>query len=121
VPHFISWADSERDLSAWRGNAMQTNALEEVFRLESAVKERLAVAEPRAGAEAAEARRLLEDWRRLTTSDHFYYMCTRYFADGGVHAYFNPYESPYDSYINFMNVLDHLRTRAAAGRAVQPA
>ena len=54
---------------------------------------------------------LLNDWRKLTTSDHFYYMCTKYFADGDVHKYFNPYESPYDSYINFMNVLDHLRSR----------
>ena len=50
---------------------------------------------------------------KLSTSDHFYYMCTKYFADGDVHKYFNPYESPYDSYINFMNVLDSVRSRAA--------
>ena len=55
---------------------------------------------------------LLHDWRRLQTSDHFYYMCTKYFSDGDVHKYFNPYESPYDSYINFMNVLDNVRSRA---------
>ena len=54
---------------------------------------------------------LLDDWRRLTTSDHFYYMCTKYWADGDVHKYFSPYESPYDSYINFMNVLDNIQTR----------
>ena len=48
---------------------------------------------------------LIDDWRKLQTSDHFYYMCTKYFADGDVHKYFNPYESPYDGYINFMNVL----------------
>ena len=54
---------------------------------------------------------VLHDWRRLQTSDHFYYMCTKYFADGDVHKYFNPYDSPYDSYINFMNVLDNLRSR----------
>ena len=59
---------------------------------------------------------LLRDWRRLQASDHFYYMCTKYFADGDVHKYFNPYESPYDSYINFMNVLDNLRSRVQAKR-----
>lgn len=113
VPQFISWADTERDLTAWRGNAMQANALEEVYRLERPIKQRLAAAE-RGGdeAELLSARRLLDDWRRLTTSDHFYYMCTKYFADGDVHKYFNPYDSPYDSYINVMNVLDNLRTRA---------
>ena len=55
---------------------------------------------------------LLNDWRRVTTSDHFYYMCTKYWSDGDVHKYFSPYESPYDSYINFMNVLDNVRSRA---------
>jgi len=57
---------------------------------------------------------VLEDWRRMQTSDHLYYMCTKHWADGAVHDYFNPYESPYDSYINFMNVLDNLRRRAVA-------
>ncbi|MCC7407437.1 MAG: glycoside hydrolase family 57 protein [Phycisphaeraceae bacterium] len=100
APHMISWADTERDLSAWLGNAMQSNALHELYQLEGPVKQ--------CGDQT-----LLADWRRLTTSDHFYYMCTKYFADGAVHKYFNPYESPYDSYINFMNVLDHLRWRIA--------
>ena len=99
VPHMISWADTERDLSAWLGNAMQSSALHELYKIEDAVK--------RSGDPD-----LLRDWRRLNASDHFYYMCTKYFADGDVHKYFNPYESPYDSYINFMNVLDHLRARA---------
>jgi alpha-amylase len=98
VPHMISWADTERDLSAWLGNAMQSNALHELFKLEGALKEK--------GDE-----QLLADWRKLSTSDHFYYMCTKYFADGTVHKYFSPYESPYDSYINFMNVLDNVRSR----------
>jgi len=102
VPHMISWADTERDLSAWLGNAMQSNALYEIYQLERPIKE-------------ANDPDLLRDWRKLTTSDHFYYMCTKYFADGDVHKYFNPYESPYDSYINFMNVLDNLRIRAGAG------
>ena len=98
VPHMISWADNERDLSAWLGNAMQSNALHELYKLEGTLKERN---DPE----------LLSDWRRLTTSDHFYYMCTKYWADGDVHKYFSPYESPYDSYINFMNVLDNVQTR----------
>jgi alpha-amylase len=98
VPHMISWADTERDLSAWLGNAMQSNALHELYKLEGQLKEK--------GDE-----QLLTDWRRLTTSDHFYYMCTKYWADGDVHRYFSPYESPYDSYINFMNVLDNVRAR----------
>ena len=98
VPHMISWADTERDLSAWLGNAMQSNALHELYRMESAVKATGDIA-------------IIGDWRRLQTSDHFYYMCTKWFADGDVHKYFNPYDSPYDSYINFMNVLDNLRKR----------
>ena len=105
VPEITSWADTERDLSAWAGNAMQTSALKELFKLEPSVK-------------ASGDRTLLEDWRNLTCSDHFYYMCTKYFADGDVHRYFNPYESPYDSYINFMNVLDNLRFRLDHSKAV---
>ncbi len=98
VPYMISWADTERDLSAWLGNAMQSNALHELYSLEQAIK-------------ATGDEELLRDWRKLQTSDHFYYMCTKWFADGDVHKYFNPYESPYDGYINFMNVLDNLKGR----------
>ncbi len=104
VPHVISWADTERDLSAWLGNPMQSNALHEVYRLERRIKQ---VNDPR----------ILSDWRKLQTSDHFYYMCTKFFADGDVHKYFNPYDSPYDSYINFMNVLDQLQKRCARQEA----
>jgi alpha-amylase len=99
VPNMVSWADTERDLSAWLGNAMQSNAAHELYKLEGALKEK--------GDE-----HLLADWRKLTASDHFYYMCTKYWADGDVHKYFSPYESPYDSYINFMNVLDNVRARS---------
>jgi len=102
VPHMISWADTERDLSAWLGNSMQANALHDLYALTEDV---LA-----SGDEA-----LIHDWRRLQTSDHFYYMCTKWFADGDVHKYFNPYESPYDAYINYMNILDSVRGRLAAG------
>ena len=100
VPHLISWADTERDLSAWLGNAMQSNAIHELYRLEKRIK--------KAGNE-----KITADWRRLQISDHFYYMCTKYFADGDVHKYFNPYDSPYDSYINFMNVLNNLHNRCS--------
>jgi alpha-amylase len=98
VPHLISWADTERDLSAWLGNAMQSNAIHELYVLEDRINK-------------IQDTKLLEDWRRLQTSDHFYYMCTKWFADGDVHKYFNPYDSPYDAYINFMNILGNLRQR----------
>lgn len=100
VPHMISWADTERDISAWLGNSMQANALHDVYELADAV---LATGEPA----------LIDDWRRLQTSDHFYYMCTKWFSDGDVHKYFNPYESPYDAYINYMNILENVRARIA--------
>ncbi len=98
IPHLISWADTERDISAWLGNAMQSNAIHELYRIEDNIKK-------------INDQNILNDWRKLQTSDHFYYMCTKYFADGDVHKYFNPYDSPYDSYINFMNVLDNLNSR----------
>jgi len=100
VPHIISWADTERDLSAWLGNAMQSNAIHELYRLEKKIKQ-------------TNNEKIITDWRKLQVSDHFYYMCTKYFADGDVHKYFNPYDSPYDSYINFMNVLDSLHSRCS--------
>ena len=92
VHNFMSWADAERDLTAWLGNDMQHDAIETVYRLEERVK---------AGGDDG----LLRTWRRLQTSDHFYYMCTKWFADGDVRSYFNPYGSPYDAYINYMNVM----------------
>ncbi len=103
APQPVSWADSERDVSAWVGNAMQSSALHDLYKLRDAAHA--------AASSAEDGETILRDWRRLTASDHFYYMCTKYFADGDVHQYFSPYESPYDSYINFMNVLDNLRSR----------
>lgn len=100
VPYTISWADIERDLSAWLGNPMQENALTELYRLENKIK-------------LTGDQEIIADWRKLQASDHFYYMCTKYFSDGDVHKYFNPYDSPYDSYINFMNVLDNLNCRCS--------
>lgn len=96
--HFMSWADMERDLTAWVGNSMQDSALADLYKIEQEIKQ--------SGDE-----QLIEDWRGLTTSDHFYYMCTKWFADGDVHKYFNPYDTPYESYINFMNILKDLRLR----------
>ncbi|MCJ7545063.1 MAG: glycoside hydrolase family 57 protein [Phycisphaerae bacterium] len=101
VPHMISWADTERDISAWLGNSMQANALHDVYALADRVL-------------GTEDEHLVHDWRMLQTSDHFYYMCTKWFADGDVHKYFNPYESPYDAYINYMNILDNVRSRIVA-------
>jgi len=98
IHNFISWADVERDLSAWLGNDMQNNAMQEIFRIEKAVKQ-------------TKNQKLIADWRKLTTSDHFYYMCVKWFNDGDVHKYFNPYDSPYDSYIAFMNVMNDIILR----------
>jgi len=97
--NYVSWADIERDLSAWLSNKMQSNALQEIYAIEHQVK---------ATKDAA----LIDSWKKMTTSDHFYYMCTKWFADGDVHKYFNPYESPYEAYIAFMNCMNDLVIRA---------
>lgn len=97
-----SWADLERDLTAWRGNTMQEKALAEVYSLEKQVK-------------SLNDLRLLAVWRKLSTSDHFYYMCTKWFADGDVHAYFSPFESPYDAFVNYMNVLKDFKRELDKG------
>ncbi len=106
MPHVVTWADTDRDLTAWTGNPMQRAAIENVYALEDSVHR-------------ANDRKLLEDWRRLQTSDHFYYMCTKWFSDGDVHAYFSPYESPYEAHIAYMNALSDLRLRLGE-RSPQP-
>jgi len=111
-PEPISWADEARDLSAWRGNAMQRSALDELYRMELMVKDRARGAQED-DEEGLDALRALADWRRLTTSDHVYYMSTKGAADGSVHSYFRPFESPYEAYISFMNVIEGLRRRVA--------
>jgi len=98
LPNPFSWADAERDLTAWLDNAMQRSAHQAVYELAEAVK-------------ATGDSDLLETWRRLTTSDHFYYMCVKFFSDGDVHKYFSPYATPHDAYITLMNVLGDLRRR----------
>jgi alpha-amylase len=91
-PDPVSWADVDRDLTAWLGNSIQDASAERVYRLEGVVK---SLGDPE----------LLHIWRKLQTSDHFYYMCTKWFADGDVHKYFSPYESPYDAHVIYNNVL----------------
>jgi alpha-amylase len=98
VPYITTWADTERDLSAWTGNAMQQEALNALYGLKDKVLH-------------SHDSKLIEDWRRLQTSDHFYYMCTKWFNDGDIHAYFSPYENPYEAYIAFMNAWHDLRLR----------
>lgn len=98
VPHTITWADTERDLTAWLGNDMQQQAIANIYALEKQVL-------------ATKNDRLISDWRRLQTSDHFYYMCTKWFNDGDVHAYFSPYDSPYDAFVYFCNVLRDFKLR----------
>lgn len=98
MPHTVTWADSERDLTAWLGNSMQQEALRHLYDLEDGIV--------RSGDDG-----LIADWRKLQTSDHAYYMCTKWFTDGDVHAYFSPYESPYDAFLYFMNALRDVRYR----------
>lgn len=98
VPNPISWADEERDLTAWLGNEMQDEAFNKLYALEKKVK-------------SLDNEVIQKDWNYLQASDHFYYMCTKWFTDGDVHRYFNPYPSPYEAFINYMNVLSDFTIR----------
>ncbi len=98
TPYTTTWADTERDLSAWLGNPMQQQAIEALYGLSEKIL-------------SSNDWALIEDWRKLQTSDHFYYMCTKWFNDGDIHAYFSPYDSPYIAFMNFMNTWHDLRYR----------
>lgn len=98
VPYPISWADEERDLTAWLGNDLQNDAFNRLYELEQKVNR-------------CNDENILRDWKYLQTSDHFYYMCTKWFSDGDVHKYFNPYNTPYEAFINFMNILSDFLIR----------
>ena len=98
VHNLISWADMERDLSAWLGNKMQQASLRRIYEIENMVL--------KSGNKS-----LIEDWRKMQTSDHFYYMCTKWFNDGDVHKYFNPYDSPYESFMIFTNAINDIIMR----------
>ena len=97
----ISWADEERDLSAWLGNELQKEAFDKLYQL----KGRMSICHDAT---------LLKDWDYLQTIDHFYYMCTKFFSDGEVHKYFNPYNTPYEAFINYMNILSDFKIRLNA-------
>ncbi len=98
MPNTVTWADTERDLSAWLGNPMQQQAITALYDLEDAII-------------ATNDLSLIDDWRKLQTSDHFYYMCTKWFNDGDIHAYFSPYDTPYEGVMNFMNAWHDLKFR----------
>ena len=98
MPDTVTWADTERDLSAWLSNSMQRSAMEQVYALREQILN-------------THDGKLISDWRYLTTSDHPYSMCTKYWNDGDVHAYFSAYASPYESFMYFMNVLRDIEYR----------
>ncbi len=98
MPHTVTWADTERDLSAWLGNSMQQEAIRALYSLKNKVLN-------------SEDLDIIVDWRHMQTSDHFYYMCTKWFNDGDIHSYFSPYETPYEAFINFMNSYHDLNLR----------
>lgn len=98
VPYPISWADEERDTSAWLGNELQEEAYGKIYAIEKDVLK-------------TKDEKLINTYRKLQESDHFYYMCTKFFSDGSVHSYFNPYDSPYEAFINYMNVVSDFEIR----------
>jgi alpha-amylase len=98
VPSSISWADEERDLTAWLGNDMQKEAFEKLYDLRHRMN-------------FCNSDELQKDWNYLQVSDHFYYMSTKFFSNGEVHSYFNPFESPFEAFINYMNVLSDFKIR----------
>ena len=101
VMYPISWADEERDLSAWLGNELQKEAFDKLYQLKGRMSN-------------CHDATLLKDWDYLQTIDHFYYMCTKFFSDGEVHKYFNPYSTPYEAFINYMNILSDFKIRLNA-------
>ena len=104
IPDIMSWADLERDVSAWLGNKMQQSSIKELYMIEKDIL-------------ATHDEKLISDWRNLQISDHFYYMCTKWFSDGDVHKYFNPYDNPYDGFITFMNVFNDIVIRLREHKA----
>ena len=98
MPETVTWADTERDLSAWLSNSMQSSAMSQIFGLRDKVL-------------STHDGQLISDWRYMTTSDHPYSMCTKYWNDGDVHAYFSAYASPYESFMYYMNVFRDIEYR----------
>lgn len=106
-PAYTSWADTQKDASAWLGNTMQNDAARAMYQLLKDVR-------------ASHNKNLLEDWRKLSSADHLYYISTKGFGDGDVHKYFSPYKTPYDAFINLMNVLENMRKRLTMLEKVSP-
>jgi len=104
VPNFLSWADTERDLSAWLENDLQKSAFDELSRVEGMLHQHKNKKDPH-------IKKLVDDFRKFQTSDHLYYMCTKYWSDGDVHKYFSPYDSPYEAFICFMNAMRVLQRK----------
>ena len=98
MPETITWADTERDLSAWLSNSMQNSAMQTIYNMRNEIL-------------STKNENLIHDWRLMTTSDHPYSMCTKYWNDGDVHAYFSAYASPYESFMYYMNVLRDIKYR----------
>ena len=98
VTQTVTWADSERDLSAWLGNNLQHEAMKYIYDMTERVL--------RTGDG-----QLIDDWRKLQTADHVYYMSTKHADDGSVHSYFSPYSSPYEAFLNYMNAIRDIRWR----------
>jgi alpha-amylase len=92
VMHPISWADEERDTSAWLGNTLQQEAVHKLYSIGERVR-------------LCRDRRIKQDWYYLQASDHFFYMSTKHSQDGSVHSHYSPYDSPYMAFTNYMNVL----------------
>jgi len=109
---YVSWADEHRDISAWVENDLQRSALAELQDIEGRLHKYRT-------HKNLDINNLWDDFRKLSTSDHLYYMSTKYYADGDVHTYFSPYPHPYDAYINFMNTLEHLNSRFDAWEKIQ--
>ena len=109
-PYPISWADEERDVTAWLGNELQNEAFSKLYALYDKIHE-------------LDSPDLNYVWRFMQSSDHFYYMATKWFSDGDVHSYFNPYGSPYEAFVNYMNVLSdfeiQIERRLEAYRSAQ--
>ena len=106
VPEAISWADEERDVTAWLGNELQKDAFSKLYGL----TEKLSILNDPV---------LWSDFGHLQESDHLYYMCTKFFSDGEVHKYFNPYDTPYEAFINYMNVLSDFIIRTDEAYALK--
>lgn len=107
IHNTISWADAERDLTAWLGNPIQDDAFDSLYELEDLMKK-------------VDDKKIKDDWVKLQTSDHFYYMCTKFWSDGDVHKYFSHYESPYAAFINYMNVLTDFEERVKKASGYTP-